>query len=366
MTEAAALSSTGPGKRISFVQMLIACVLAGLVIGAALLRFSITYLRAWIPLTVILMLPFLTTASSLLYALIWQVRKTKTYSMFQWWQGLIRFGVAFDLAEFGWSKICHLQLVMPASKLDLPYRSFTPHDLFWYFFSHSYLFACIIAGLQIAGALLLLFRRTSLVGVFVLLPVLANILLMDIFYNIGASVVEHASIMTAGVLYFLFIDFDRLKQFFFAATTDARPLHLSNALKMAIRLSIIYVPLLAIYLHGRPDKHPELTGKYEVKKFMLNGHSLYRGTCADSILSVVYFDIRNGCVFEFGTPERRWNGTYSLDNDSLDINWRMPADKPAFKGRLSPTAGGGGLMFKGTLGADSIAVDLTPATTPRP
>jgi hypothetical protein len=28
--------------------------------------------------------------------------------------------VAFDLAEFGWAKICHLQLVMPASKLDLP------------------------------------------------------------------------------------------------------------------------------------------------------------------------------------------------------------------------------------------------------
>jgi hypothetical protein len=344
--------------RTPFAQMLIACVLAGLVIGAASLRFSITYLRAWMPLPIISMLPFLTTAASLVYVLIWQVRKTKSHTALQFWQALIRYGVAFDLAEFGWAKICHLQLVMPASKLDLPYRSFTPSDQFWYFFSHSYLFGCIIASLQIIGALLLLFRRTTLAGAFILLPVLANILLMDIFYEIGASVVQHASIMTAGVLYFLFINFDRLKQFFFAATSDARGLHLPNALKMTIRLSIIYVPLLAIYLYGSLDKHPELTGKYAVKQILLNGHPMDRSACADSSLSVVYFDIRNGCVFEFGTPERRWNGTYSLDNNALDIDWRKPADKPAFKGRLSPTIGSGGLLLKGTLGADSIAVDL--------
>jgi len=49
--------------------------------------------------------------------------------------------------------------------------------------------------------MLLLFRRTRLLGVFVLLPVLANILLMDVFYQIGDSVVVHASIMMLGVLY---------------------------------------------------------------------------------------------------------------------------------------------------------------------
>jgi len=44
------------------------------------------------------------------------------------WQGLIRYGVAFDLAEFGWAKIFHLQLAIPLSKLDLPYNSFSPSD----------------------------------------------------------------------------------------------------------------------------------------------------------------------------------------------------------------------------------------------
>jgi hypothetical protein len=102
--------------------------------------------------------------------------------------------------------------------------------------------------------------------VFILLPVLANILLMDIFYQIGDSVVVHTSIMMLGTLYFLFIEFDRLKEFFFVAKDRLPSLNVSSYRKMAIRLSIIYVPLLLIAMHGRTDKHPQLTGKYAVRQ----------------------------------------------------------------------------------------------------
>ena len=231
-------------QRISFLKKIITCVLAGLVVGAFTFRQNITWLRTWVPVRVMSLISFFCLAAAVIYAFIWQARKTNRPATLAFWQGLIRYGVAFDLASFGWEKICHLQLVMPQSKLDLPYSSFSPSDLFWYFFSHSYLFGCIIAGFQITGAMLLLFRRTRLLGVFVLLPVLANILLMDIFYQIGDSVVVHASIMMLGVLYFLFIEFNRLKEFFFAAKDQLPALNLSKYFKIAIRLSIIYLPLL--------------------------------------------------------------------------------------------------------------------------
>lgn len=297
-------------------------------------------------------------AAAIIYVIIWQIRKTNRPATLAFWQGLIRYGVAFDLAEFGWTKICRLQLVIPMSKLDLPYRSFSPSELFWNFFSHSYLFDCIIGGLQIVGAMLLLFRRTRLVGVFVRLPVLANILLMDIFYQIGDSVVVHASIMMAGVLYFLFIEFNRLKEFFFAAKDQLPVLRLSKFSKIAIRLSIIYIPLLLIAMHGRPDKYPQLTGKYEVTQLKVGQQVLYRTSCADSLLTVVYFDIRNGCVFEFNSPQRRWNGTYSKESEQLRINWRSPAEKPAFSGALTAADGSGRLLLRGVLGSDSMNVVL--------
>jgi hypothetical protein len=341
-------------QKIPFVKKFITCVLAGLVIGAFVFRQGVTFFRTWVPMRVLSIIPFLSLIAAVIYAFIWQARKTNRPATLAFWQGLIRYGVAYDLASFGWEKICHLQLVMPLSKLDLPYRSFSPSELFWTFFSHSYLFAFIIAGFQIVGAMLLLFRRTRLVGVFIILPVLTNILLMDIFYQIGDSVVVHVSIMMLGTLYFLFIEFDRLKEFFFRAKDQLPALKLSKYHKVTIRLSIIYIPLLLIAMHGPLDKYPQLTGKYEVKQLKMDQQMLYRGSCADSILTAVYFDVRSSCVFEFNAPQRRWNGTYTIENDHLEISWRLPADRPVFKGIMSPASGSGRLILTGVLGKDSI------------
>ncbi|WP_343672993.1 hypothetical protein [Chitinophaga sp.] len=343
--------------KIPFARKLIACIIAGLVIGAATLRFCITYLRTWIPIPQLSIIPFISVLAALIYLIIWQSRKTNNPATLAFWQGLIRYGVAFDLAEFGWSKICHRQLVMSLYQLDLPYRSLSPNQLFWLFYSHSYLFGCIIGGLQIIGAILLLFRRTTLVGVFVLLPVLANILLMDIFYQIGDSVVVHASFMMLGILYFLFIEFDRLKAFFFTVTSNLPVVPLSRFLKMAIRLSIIYIPLLFIAMQDKVDKYPLLTGKYAVRHLRMDQQDIDRVNCNDSTLTVVYFDIKNTCVFEFNTTQRRWYGKFTKDNDHLEIKWQTPGDKPAFSGTMS-TADAGKLMLRGTLGTDSMYIIL--------
>lgn len=329
--------------------------------GACNFRLSVTFLRTWVPMRFMAIIPLLWLVVAIVCALIWQARKTNNPGTLAFWQGLIRYGVAFDLATFGWEKICHLQLSMPLSKLDLPYSSFSPSDLFWNFYSHSYLFDCILAGIQIAGAMLLLFRRTRLAGVFVLLPVLANIFLMDIFYQIGGSVVVHASIMLAGTLYFLFIEFNRLKEFFFVAKDLLPGLRLSRFPKIAIRLSIIYIPLLLIAMHGQPDKHPQLTGKYEVKRLTINRQVVERGSCADSLLTVVYFDIKNGCVFEFNTTQKRWNGDYTLENNQLAIKWRSPADMPVFRGILSAAGEAGSWTLTGVLGRDSMNMVLQKA-----
>ncbi|WP_143310641.1 hypothetical protein [Chitinophaga vietnamensis] len=345
-------------QKIPFAKKFITCALAGLVFGACILRQGITFFRTWISIGLLTIVPFLFLVAAVIYAFIWQARKTNRPATLAFWQGLIRYGVAYDLASFGWEKICHFQLVMPQSKLDLPYSSLSPSDLFWAFFSHSYLLGCMIAGLQIAGAFMLLFGRTRLIGVFVLLPVLANILLMDIIYQIGGSVVVHASIMLSGTLYFLFIEFKRLKEFFLAAKDQLPALNLSRFYKIAIRFSIIYIPLLLIAMHGKPDKHPELTGKYEVKQLKINQLPQYRTSCADSILTVVYFDIKNGCVFEFNSPQKRWNGTYTLANNHLEIGWRSPSDMPVFNGMILPDGSSGHLMLTGMLGKDSINITL--------
>lgn len=349
-------------QKISFFKKFITCLLAGLVVGAFLLRQGATFFRQWVPIGTMSLIEFITVAAAVVYAFIWQTRKRNSPGTLAFWQGSIRYGVAYDLASFGWEKMCHLQLVIPGNWADRPYRSFLPSELFWSFFSHSYLFSCIIAGLQIVGAMLLLFRRTTLAGVFILLPVLANILLMDVFYEIGRSVVVHASIMMLGTAYFLFLEFHRLKVFFFAAKNNIASLQVSGYIKIAIRFSIIYIPLLLIAMHGSPDKHPDLTGKYDVKHLRVNRQFLAPTDCTDSLLTVAYFEINDGCVFEFNTPQRRWIGTYKMDKGNLSISWRNPEGKPDFKGVLSQDPATGILVLTGVLGLDSTEITLQKVT----
>lgn len=296
--------------------------------------------------------------TAIIYAVIWQIRKTNNPATLAFWQGIIRYGVAYDLATFGWEKIFHSQFAVQGSKLDLPYSSFSSQDLFWYFFSYSYPLGCIIATSQIIGAALLLFHRTRLAGVFILLPILANILLMDIIYQIGTSVVIHATIMMLGCLYFLFIEFDRLKEFFFVAKDKLPTLRLPKYLKTVLRLSIIYIPILLITLHGKPDKDPALKGKYKVTQVAVNQQIHSPAGCADSVLTAVYFDIKNGCVFEFNAVARRWYGNYNKKNNDLEIKWHAPKEMPLFKGVISPVNATGNLTLTGMLGNDSIKVTL--------
>src|SRR6476646_10505747 len=107
-------------QKIPFATKLITCILAGLVIGATSFRIAVTYFRTWMPIRSLSVIPFLTLIAAVVCALIWQVRKTNSPATLAFWQGLICYGVAFDLAEFGWAKIFHRQFVMPMSILYLP------------------------------------------------------------------------------------------------------------------------------------------------------------------------------------------------------------------------------------------------------
>ncbi|MDB5279541.1 MAG: hypothetical protein JWR61_4496 [Ferruginibacter sp.] len=111
-------------------------------------------------------------------------------------------------------------------------------------------------------------------------------------------------------------------------------------------------------MHGKVDNYPNLTGKYEVKKLLINQQVLHQDTCADSLLTVVYFDIKNGCVFQFNTPAKRWNGSFTKTSNHINIKWYAPSGKPVFNGTLSTLNNSGNMTLTGMLGKDSMDVIL--------
>jgi hypothetical protein len=102
----------------------------------------------------------------------------KAYPRYLDW---MRYISAFLLMGYGSSKLAHLQFHLNQALAQRVVASLTGYELTWYYYGYSHVYACILGLTRVAGGILLLFRKTALLGAIAMMPVIANILLIDIF-----------------------------------------------------------------------------------------------------------------------------------------------------------------------------------------
>ncbi len=73
------------------------------------------------------------------------------------------------------------QFGISAKEMSVPIKDLSLFRVMWYLFDHQP-FKSVVGVLQIITGLLLLFRRTVILGVFFFIPIAANIILMDITF----------------------------------------------------------------------------------------------------------------------------------------------------------------------------------------
>jgi hypothetical protein len=107
-----------------------------------------------------------------------QNERAKAYPKVLDW---LRYFCSFMLYMYGVSKLLHLQFNMSSELAQRPIGSLNGYQLTWFYFGYSRVYASILGLTQVAGATLLLFRKTTLFAAAVMLPVMANIVLINIF-----------------------------------------------------------------------------------------------------------------------------------------------------------------------------------------
>ena len=83
-------------------------------------------------------------------------------------------------------------------------------QLTWRFFGHSRTYQCVIGLAEVGPAVLLLFSRTALLGAVAYLPVILNVVLVDLCFGIAAGPTMVAITLLCGDLLLLVADRDRL------------------------------------------------------------------------------------------------------------------------------------------------------------
>lgn len=358
-------------EHLGFARKFFVCLLAGLLTAAILRRVLALYFAAVLPRAAIWAISLSCLLACLGYAFAWQRQKKtgkgNTPSTFAFFQCLIVYTLAFDLASFGWQKICHLQMVVPLGVLDLPFNRLDGETLTWAYFRRSYPFTVAIAASQMASAYLLLWKRTRLLGLICMVPILLNIILIDTFYHLPIGVLVHAIILMAVVIYLLMQFRSRLVDVLFRMPPAGLTGPANGRTGHILRAVVILVPLIFLATYAFPDKHPRFTGKYRVGRLMVNGIPVEARSTKDSVLTTVYMDWQDDLVLEFNNHLNRYFGTYQYDpeTDSLHAHWRYPpAFKMPFSGSFKKDGTQENYIFKGQLGDDNLEMKLERVPEP--
>lgn len=188
--------------------------------------------------------------------------------VYGWLLAIIRYWLALEITAYGFSKLFHIQFANNYVRNDSLVGEMSGFVLTWNYFGHSYTMSCIIGFIQVTGSVLLLFRRTTLAGVLLLLPVMINIVLIDIFYEIPFLALLNALLYTLGLIY-LFCWHWRV-----IWPVIAKPLlpavRFNVVAKNGLRVLLIGSSLaFAAFMSHKAQKHP-LEGKWRVKEMIRN------------------------------------------------------------------------------------------------
>lgn len=238
----------------SLPEKLVTCLVAGLTGAASLLLIGNGGGIPWFPPLVVFPLVAVVLVAASVFPFIWHYKERQqlmdSAKIYAFLYGLIRYLLAFNIASFGWKKIFGLQFIVPPAIAGKPMNEQSGEWLTWYYFGYSAVFGLLVAFIQLAGAYLLLFRKTLLFGTIVLFAFMLNLMLINICYQMNAGALVQSVIATTGLSFILWLYRAQLTALFFKATSHLPAFSASNhLLKNVLRSSAILLALLfTIYL----------------------------------------------------------------------------------------------------------------------
>ena len=213
-----------------------------------------------------------------------------------------RYIVSSLILLYGFAKLNGSQFTILNSELDKPLGQVSGFWLTWHFFGYSTVYGNLIALAQIAGGVLLMFRRTTLLGACLLFPIVANIILVDIFYSIAFDALLAALLIEICLTFILLIHWDELVELFWSRQnsrfpSEPSPRYVSYG-KHAMRVSLVVLTMaLTYWLANYNNRVPTpLDGTWDVIGAS-DGFEM-----AAPVPSVIFFERNRAhlCVFKYG------------------------------------------------------------------
>jgi hypothetical protein len=149
-------------------------------------------------------------------AIIWTIadRKRRNYNKALYWISVcVRYYLATTMVTYGFAKIFKIQFPAPSvQRLNETYGQSSPMGLAWTFFGYSVGYNYFMGFAELAGGLLLYFRRTATFGALITLSVSVNIMAVNYCFDVPVKILS--TMLVAMCLFLLANQGKRLVDFF--------------------------------------------------------------------------------------------------------------------------------------------------------
>ncbi len=173
---------------------------------------------------------------------------------------LLRYFLAWVMLSYGFSKVFPTQFpVLGPDRLLQPYGDSSPMGLLWTFMGASPGYQIFAGVAELLGGLLLLFRRTTLLGALVVAAVMTNVFAMNMFFDVPVKLYSFHYLLFA--VFLVLPDVPRLVGIFIAnipvAARDLRPFWQDSRRwrrVFSIAKIVLIVALLATNIESRVER----------------------------------------------------------------------------------------------------------------
>ena len=200
---------------------------------------------------------------------------------------ILRYHVGLTLIIYGISKVFMLQFgEMDLDKLESTVGSNNGMRFLWTFMSYSKFYTMSTGWIEVIGGVLLLFRRTTFIGTFILFISMVNVVLIDIGYDVRVKMFAiHLLLMT---ILLMSNDLKRITNFFFFNKPTKPSIELAlfssgiykkigyalkGALLLYFTVSCFFIYKDRIHKH-KENRYPSLTSFHEVQTQIINGERI--------------------------------------------------------------------------------------------
>ena len=234
---------------------------------------------------------FVNFCVAIIVTMLWSIigGKHKAYNTaFYWFLVVLRFFLIASMLLYGFVKVFQIQFQQPSFiELLQPLGEFSPMGLAWNYMGFSKGFGMFAGLMEITGGLLLIYRRTSTLGAFIIIGVMAQVAMMNMMFDIPVKIFSIHLILMASVIFMT--DIKRFTAIFIKnKATESYAYFYPNTSKSyhrtIRRLKKVFVPLFLIaatilgYLGDLNisdiNHRPHLYGIWETETFIMNNDTI--------------------------------------------------------------------------------------------